>query len=309
MSAAATLGSTFEILVKNIGAGTLTITPNGAETIDGGATATLLTGQSALVSSNGTALRTFKGAGGTTGRGYLYGLTLSNDGGSPNTVIDIATGEAASDDTTPTLMALASAYTKTTGAWAVGTGNGGLDTGSVANNTWYHVFLIKRPDTGVVDVLLSTSATAPTMPANYTLKRRIGSLKTNGSAQIIAFTQKGNNFYWAAAVTDRSSTSALAETLLTLTVPIGISVQPICQNQLKSNTSSQAANTFRNADASDAGSRFIQSELNVAQTVYLFGGFYTNTSGQIRFSSLIFSGTLVSNDLFTNGWIDNRGGI
>ena len=64
MSAAATLGSTFEILVKNIGAGTLTITPNGAETIDGAATATLLTGQSALVSSNGTALRTFKGAGG-----------------------------------------------------------------------------------------------------------------------------------------------------------------------------------------------------------------------------------------------------
>ena len=48
------------------------------------------------------------------------------------------------------LLSLASAYTKTTSAWGVGTGNGSLDTGSIANSTWYHVYLIKRVDTGVV---------------------------------------------------------------------------------------------------------------------------------------------------------------
>ena len=49
-------------------------------------------------------------------------------------------------------MLLASAYTKTTGSWAVGSGNGGLDTGTITNSTWYHVFLMQRPDTEVVDI-------------------------------------------------------------------------------------------------------------------------------------------------------------
>jgi hypothetical protein len=59
----------------------------------------------------------------------------------------------------------------------LGTAAGALDTGAIANSTWYHVWLIERVDTGVVDVLFSLSATAPTMPANYTRKRRIGSMK------------------------------------------------------------------------------------------------------------------------------------
>ena len=58
-----------------------------------------------------------------------------------------------------------------------------MDTGSVANNTWYHVHLIKRPVTGVVDVLFSLSATAPTLPTSYTIFRRIGSMRTDGSAR------------------------------------------------------------------------------------------------------------------------------
>lgn len=58
-AAAATLGSTFLVLVKNIGAGDLTLDGNGSETIDGALTVVLKTGQAALVSCNGTALRTF----------------------------------------------------------------------------------------------------------------------------------------------------------------------------------------------------------------------------------------------------------
>jgi len=57
-AAAATLGAAWAVLVKNIGAGALTLDPNGAETIDGAATLVLGTGESALISSNGTALRT-----------------------------------------------------------------------------------------------------------------------------------------------------------------------------------------------------------------------------------------------------------
>src|SRR5439155_4649676 len=97
----------------------------------------------------------------------LTGLGLSNDGTNPSTTVDIAVGAASSDDAATAnrvLMSLTTAITKTTAAWTVGTGVGGLDTGSVAASTWYHVYIIQRTDTGVVDGLLSTSASAPTMP-------------------------------------------------------------------------------------------------------------------------------------------------
>src|SRR5581483_3995366 len=81
-------------------------------------------------------------------------------------------------------------------------GNGSLDTGSIANNTWYHAYLIERTDTGAVDVLVSLSASAPTMPASYTKKRRIGSMKTNGSGQWTAFTQNGDEFLWTTPIAD-----------------------------------------------------------------------------------------------------------
>src|SRR5258708_10764511 len=85
-------------------------------------------------------------------RSYLAGLTLSTAGAS--TTFGIAAGVAA-DSTNADIMSLAAAYTKTTGSWALGSGNGALDTGSVTVSTWYHVFSIKRPDTGVVEVMVS----------------------------------------------------------------------------------------------------------------------------------------------------------
>ena len=100
-------------------------------------------------------------------RGYAHGLTLANNVADATNDIDIAVGAAASDDATPTLLRLGAALTKRLDAnWAVGTNQGGLDTGAVANDT-YHVWLIRRPDTGVVDVLFSLSATAPTMPVSH----------------------------------------------------------------------------------------------------------------------------------------------
>jgi len=160
---------------------------------------------------------------------YLGGLVLSNDGTTPNTVIDISAGAAASDDGTA-LMVLSPPYTKTTGAWTLGSGNGCLDTGAVANSTWYHVFAIERTDTGVVDVLCST-ATSPAYPANYTVKRRLGSFKTDGSAHIIGFLQLGNAFTWVTPVVDvNTSTLGTAASSVTLgSVPPGVNVQPICR--------------------------------------------------------------------------------
>jgi hypothetical protein len=157
-------------------------------------------------------------------RGWLSGLGLSTAGATAT--FGVAAG-AANDSTNIMMMKLVSAYTKTTAAWAVGTGNGALDTGTIAASTWYHVFLIKRPDTYVVDVLVSLSATAPTLPTGYTYFRRIGSMKTDGSSQWIKFIQDGDKFRWATPVRDinNNNPGTAAVTLVFPSLPLGVRVQ------------------------------------------------------------------------------------
>ena len=66
-------------------------------------------------------------------------------------------------------------------------GAGGLDTGSIANSTWYYLYLIASSRAEIYALLASASATAPTMPAGYHLKRLIGAIRTNGSAKLYRF--------------------------------------------------------------------------------------------------------------------------
>lgn len=108
-------------------------------------------------------------------RGYRYQLTMTNNAIDVANDIDVSSGSAV-DSTGVFSILLASAITKRVDAsWAVGTNQGGLDTG-VVSNTRYYIFLIRRPDTGVVDVLFSLSATTPTLPANYTQFALIGNI-------------------------------------------------------------------------------------------------------------------------------------
>lgn len=151
-------------------------------------------------------------------RSYLAGLSMSTAGSSAT--MSIAVGQAA-DSTNAVTMALAAAISKTTSAWAVGTGNGGLDTGSIANSAWYYFYLIRRPDTGVVDVVFSTSYASPTLPTNYTQYRYIGAGLTNGSGQWTAFTQQGREFYWKTPVLDFGAAGSTTAALLTCSLPRG----------------------------------------------------------------------------------------
>ncbi|MRG66095.1 hypothetical protein GH789_12490 [Rhizobium pusense] len=157
-------------------------------------------------------------------RGGLSGLTLSNNATDPTNDLDIAAGAAASDGTIPAVMALNAALTKRLdAAWAVGSGNGGLDTGSIANGT-YHIWLIQRSDTGVVDALFSASSSLPTMPANYDRKRRIGSIIRTAGA-IRGFYQSGDRFELSPLAVDVAAVNpGTTSVLRTLTVPSGIVV-------------------------------------------------------------------------------------
>lgn len=236
-------------------------------------------------------------------RGHLSGLVLSTAGSS--TTFSVASGQAA-DSTNVDLMNL-SALSKTTSAWAVGSGNGGMDTGSVANSTWYHVWLIKRPDTGVVDVLFSLSATAPTLPANYTLFRRIGSMKTNGSAQWVLFSQVGDEFLWDTPTVDINTGSlSTTATLFTMTVPTGVKVNVLTSGLYSHATASTLVylSSPDQADVAASATAFTGAVPSNAGTGTYHLSLRTNTSGQIRARSQAASMTVLG---FTNGWIDRRG--
>jgi hypothetical protein len=248
---------------------------------------------------------------GTFLAGYLFGLTLSNNGADAVNDIDIAPGSAASDGATPALMTLASVLTKRLDAnWVVGTNQGGLDTGSIANAT-YHVWLIARSDTGVVDALFSTSATAPTMPANYDRKRRIGSILREGGT-IIAFTQNGDVFHRTTAILEYQSTVSFASALKSWNVPAGIKVQPILIMYLQPAASSNIYYALGDATTGTADVVVHQARTDAGGPTesrqFINGGFFTNTSAQSYFQHNILGGSAAVNSVVNGkGWIDDRG--
>lgn len=155
---------------------------------------------------------------------YVTGLFLSNSVGDPTNDIDISTGCAIDFGLLDSMILVASITKRLDAPWSVGTNAGGLDTGSIADGT-YHVWLIKRSDTGVVDVLFSLSASAPTMPTGYNRKALIGSIIRESGA-IVLFTQIGN---WFQRTTPKQDVSAnnpgTSGVLRTLSVPTGLKVK------------------------------------------------------------------------------------
>lgn len=242
-------------------------------------------------------------------RGHIFGLQLSNSISDAANDIDIAAGEAASTEANPVLIVLASGITKRLDAlWAVGTNQGGLDVGAVANTT-YHVWLIQRSDTGVVDVLFSTSATSPTMPTNYDRKRRIGSIIREDNA-IVGFVQSGDLFMRKAPKVDRTSSAAFGPSPLTLSVPVGIPVRPVLSSTLYVPPGANVINSI--GDANAGGATILIQQIaptagNENDVTLADGLVNTNTIGQIYFQCEIVGGSIVVNILRILGWHDSRG--
>jgi hypothetical protein len=240
--------------------------------------------------------------------GHLYGLTLSNNVSDATNDIDIASGKARDIDDTSNMVMLSALTKRLDAAWAVGTGNGGLDTGSIANTT-YHVWLIKRSDTGVVDALFSTSASSPTMPANYDCKRRIGSIMRSGGA-IRAFVQYGDNFLWGVPLVDFNGTPDTSATTLALTLPTGVVVTAQLSLQLGTTSSSidtKVLVTALTQNDTDPASIY-QVAVRTAGDNRGYGSAATvlvptDTSAQVRYRR---SGSVAGFSLQTFGWVDAR---
>ena len=77
-------------------------------------------------------------------------------------------------------------------------GANGLDTGSIAANTWYAIYIIANYTTNTVACLMSASFSSPTLPSGYTYASGpISVVRTNGSSQLIGFYQRGTKWQYS----------------------------------------------------------------------------------------------------------------
>jgi hypothetical protein len=120
--------------------------------------------------------------------GGFKGLVIQNNSGTPNSQIDLD-ADAVTVETTSGVAFRLSSIDLTINC-AV-TGVNGIDAGGLANSTWYYIWVIYNPTTGMTAGLISASATSPTMPSGYTAKARFGANITNGSAQFHRVRQVG----------------------------------------------------------------------------------------------------------------------
>lgn len=108
--------------------------------------------------------------------GWINGLGMTN-GTTTDTDKDINVGECRSDDDTFNIVvsSLLTVDNTTSGA-------NGLDTGSLAANTWYTIWVIDDASASAPAALMSLSETSPTLPGSFDVKRRVGWARTDGSS-------------------------------------------------------------------------------------------------------------------------------
>lgn len=246
-------------------------------------------------------------------RGYIDGLIMSNDTDTAHD-ISVAAGEATMVESTTSETRVVgvntAAFVKRIDAnWAAGTGNGGFPSGlTLSNTTWYHYFIIGTT-AGAVDFGWDTSTTATNLlsdASTFSFQRRIGSVITDGSANIINFQQYGDAFMWLAPVLDLDEAiSATGETEV-MTVPTGFPMG-ILGSLLHHTTahdvyisSPDVTDTAPSLTASPGISLTAHTSSDIGANILI----YTNTASTLRFRS---SNNLSEVRFWTNGWIDPRG--
>ena len=93
----------------------------------------------------------------------------------------------------------------------------GLDTGSESSSQWYYIYIIAKED-GTVASLMSTSATAPTMPTDYVYKGLVSAVYNGSGSDIVPMNQIDNKV-GISQQTEVSSGTATSWTSVSVLVP------------------------------------------------------------------------------------------
>lgn len=251
--------------------------------------------------------------------GYISKLNLSHGTDTEHDIV-VSTGFC-KDDTDIMDMYLQNNITKRFDAeWSVGDTNGGMAPGEALPSAGtIHLWLIKRSDTGVVDVMANDNALSglnPSLPANYDYKRRIFSLRTDASNNIINGDQWGTGVrrlwrYDTPILDYNNSNPGASAVTVALSVPGGIAVLANCNlfliwvstaNGTRYTYLSSLANTDL-APAADAAPLSTYTDPYRGSGASQIG-VITNTSSQIRFRQT----SAVNNEyvrISTIGWEDS----
>lgn len=147
----------------------------------------------------------------------VFGLALA--WGSATT-LTVGAGQARD---TNNVMDMVLSETITLNAATVGVN--GLDTGALANSTWYYVYLIGSSQNYKATGLLLSASSTPQMPQDYDSRRRIGMVLTSGAAAILSFDVYGNSstrkYFWDAVATELNAqgSATFADVDLASSVP------------------------------------------------------------------------------------------
>jgi hypothetical protein len=134
----------------------------------------------------------------TQGVSYLNNpITIANNATTPNSKIDFGGGVMNFHDGSGQATALPLTKTlQSSGSWTAGNDQNGLFSGAKANSTWYFLFAIYNPTTGVVDFGFDTNITATNRPVAYTKYQLLHACKTDSSGNILAGTYFRDGWFW-----------------------------------------------------------------------------------------------------------------
>lgn len=146
--------------------------------------------------------------------------------------VSVAAGRARSDDDTFDIVLAALV---TANIANVGVVNG-LDAGAEAASTWYAIWAI-GDSTGVnpAGSLLSASFSAPTLPAGYDKKRRVGVVRNSSGSDFLRFFQRWNSRtrrYWYDEARATLQVLTNGAQLAYTAVPCATRVPPSSQNAI-----------------------------------------------------------------------------
>jgi hypothetical protein len=251
---------------------------------------------------------------GTAPRGYIDGLTMSNDTDTAHD-ISVSAGEATLIESTTgetrVLGVNSAAFVKQIDVdWAEGSAAGGFASAlTLSTSTWYHYFMIAKTD-GQVDFGYDTSTSAANLLTDasaYSFYRRIGSVLTDGSSNIIQFTQFGDTFLWTTPIHD-ISTADIGTSVQTvaISVPTGYRTQAIVMIDLDATTVESWAYVKSPDQADEAPVDSLPSSIRGAGVSSNSGvmSVLTDASAQITYRGATSTDDF---ELETIGWIDPRG--
>ncbi|MDH5664735.1 MAG: hypothetical protein OEY10_00355 [Nitrosopumilus sp.] len=177
-------------------------------------------------------------------------------------------------------------------------GAGGLDTGSEANSTQYYLYVIFG--TSGSNLLLSLSATAPTMPAGYTYKRRISSTYNDGSGDLLKLAQVDNHISMLAFVNYLTAGSAATATTVTpyqtSTVPL-----PATAIAMRGTALTNTANALFYLGYSTTAGYGSNIPIGGAASDFITFNIILNTSQQHTYLRSSGTGTVT---LYCSGWYE-----